>query len=167
MATRKEKVICVRIAQHKLRHPKHNLTYDYFPYDRVYLAREKLAPIFRKTFRYYLSMPLDKELLNALNGMKVEQVKESTVIRDEHRREGTPGLNHDNFTKLIRNHRGSRCHISYGGIVFFPAVERLKHFARHGEIHTHQLARAQVHELGNQGGQPNTQQPTLQLISAQ
>jgi len=106
MANRKDKVICVKIAQRMLRHPKQRLTYDYFPYDRVYLAREKLAPVFRKTFRYYLSMPLNKELLDALNGLQVNTIKESPILRDDLRRKGAPGKYHDNFKSLVRNHRG-------------------------------------------------------------
>ena len=88
---KREKVICVKIAQHKLRHSKKNPIYDFFPYDRVYLVREKLAPVFKKTFRYYLSMSLDKDLLTALNSLRVDNISESTIERDDFRREGTPG----------------------------------------------------------------------------
>jgi len=106
MTQRREKIICVKIAQHKLRHSQKTPIYDYFPYDRVYLAREKLAPVFRKTFRYYLSMPLDKDLLQALNSLHVDNLCEISVERNDLRREGTPGTSQDNFQKLIRNHRG-------------------------------------------------------------
>lgn len=106
MAQRNEKIICVKISQRILHHSKYTPTYDYFPYDRVYLAREKLAPAFRKTFRYYLSMALDKELLKALNALSVDTIRESTIERDDYRRQGSEGKPEDNFKTLIRNPKG-------------------------------------------------------------
>jgi len=105
---KRDSVICVKIAQRKLRHTKTRPAYDYFPYDRVYLVRTKIAPIFRKTFRYYLSMPLTKDLLHALNSLNVSDIRESTVIRDDNRRAGSPGRAQDNFQdrNLVRNPKG-------------------------------------------------------------
>ncbi len=99
----KNKIICVRIAQRVLRT---NTTADYtkFPFDRVYLSKVHLKPYFKQLFRYYLSMPLDAPLLDALNQLAITTKKETTVRRDDKRAEGVPqNSNNQGFRDLIQS----------------------------------------------------------------
>lgn len=78
-------IFCIKVAQQKL-YTKSGLAqtpYTIFPFDRVYLARKEQAPLFKKLFRYYLSMPLDYDLYNALTSIKLTHSCTSTLVQDK------------------------------------------------------------------------------------
>jgi hypothetical protein len=97
----KNKIFCVRIAQRVII-PAKPEGYNHFPFDRVYLGKMHLAPEFKKLFRYYLSMPLDENLLDGLNKLAFSHKLETPVRRDDSKTEGN-ALNHQRgmFTKHI------------------------------------------------------------------
>jgi len=78
----KQNIICVRIAQRVIT-PGDPHGYTHFPFDRVYLGKTHLTPQFKQLFRYYLSMPLDQKLLDALNLLQVHTEKHTPVRRDD------------------------------------------------------------------------------------
>jgi hypothetical protein len=86
-----EQIICVKIAQKIIAHKyesisaKNPTTYSIFPYDRVYLAKKDQKDIFKRLFRYYLSMPLDVNLLNALNRLRIGYTTESPIRKDKYK----------------------------------------------------------------------------------
>lgn len=79
-------VICIKIAQARLpREAKRSGThsYQYFPFDRVYVTPMEFFPALPRLFRYFFYMPLDVESFNALNDLTVESVRTLTVERDD------------------------------------------------------------------------------------
>ena len=76
-------IICVKIAQRALPMSEENENhFNYFPYDRIYIAEEQHAPLFKKMFRYYLSMPFTKELLATIHTLAVDKVSTSPQYRE-------------------------------------------------------------------------------------
>lgn len=99
----KNKIICIRIAQRVLPHNGES-KYSRFPFDRVYLGKKHLAPVFRKMFRYYLSMPLDTPLRDALNILHVSRSRQTTVQRDDFKFKGiVPDKPVNTFVPIIKN----------------------------------------------------------------
>ncbi len=99
----KDHIFCVRIAQRVL--PEEAACgYKHFPFERVYLAQHRLAPQFRKLFRYYLSLTLDESLLGALNTLAVTKEREIRHQRDDGKLQGATRKNpRDAFNGVIQN----------------------------------------------------------------
>lgn len=82
------KIICVRIAQRALPATPTS-KYTRFPFERVYLCENNIVPQLKELFRYSLSFQLDKPLLEALNQLNINNIKETPVLRDDKRQRGT------------------------------------------------------------------------------
>lgn len=78
-----DSIICVKIAQRALPISEENENhFNYFPYDRIYIAKERHAHLFQRMFRYYISMPFTKELLATIHTLAVDSVSTSTQYRE-------------------------------------------------------------------------------------
>lgn len=84
-------IVCIKIAQRVLQYPQDGpkSPYTYFPYDRVYLAHKSEEPVIRKMLRYYLIMPLDRDLFVALTALDAKQLHHITVLRNDTAKEGS------------------------------------------------------------------------------
>lgn len=79
-------VICIKIAQSRLPVSGSGTdahTYQYFPFDRVYVTPMEFFPALPRLFRYFFYMPLDAETFNALNAISVESIRTLPVARDD------------------------------------------------------------------------------------
>lgn len=77
-------VICFKIAQSRLPKPKNEAhSFQYFPFDRVYITPMEFFPALPRLFRYFFYMPLDEEMFNGLNALSVTSMRTIPVMRDD------------------------------------------------------------------------------------
>lgn len=79
---------CVKIKQLQLRRTATN-TYDYFPFDRVYLLPKDKKKLALKLFRFSLLMPLDDRLREALEQVHFTKQYQLDSYRNDKHLEGT------------------------------------------------------------------------------
>jgi len=75
-------LICIRVAQRALPYST-EMRYERFPFDRFYLCPTAKLSSLRRIFRYFLTLPLDEELQQALRALKLQHIKNTPVIRDD------------------------------------------------------------------------------------
>lgn len=99
-------VICVRVAQRALIPEGKGCDYNRFPFERIYLCKNNLISQLSKLYRYYITLPLDQYLLNALNRLAIHTQKETPIKRNDVKTTGQLSGGAKNiFNSYIKNYQ--------------------------------------------------------------
>ncbi len=80
--------------------------FDFFPFDRMYLVREKNLKKLRKLFRYYLLVEVDGPFREAIQSIVVQQVRDVGIKRDDEALKWSPVAHDSRYDQLTFLNRG-------------------------------------------------------------